>query len=379
MSQNCHFYLPPENRPRFTLDRNFNKIFKNEDPLAYHSGIRNYEPTPFVNLSKLAKSLNIKDLYLKDESTRFRQNTFKILGASFAIHKYLQSHPGKHTFCTATDGNHGRSVAWAARKHKQRSVIFVPKNTAPSRIKNIRKLRGKVNIVNGDYDRAVMRARAAARLYGHVLIQDTSWEGYTEIPTIISAGYKTMLMEMDDLLHKKNDPGVDFVFLQSGVGTWASAVVAYYRNRYPRSMPKFILVEPKESDSMLASCREQVLTRTKGTQETVMAGLNCGTASYLAWKILSESIDLFLAIPDKYAIKAMQNLYYPFKNDPQVFAGESGSAGLAGLLALCNDKSLEGVRKKIGFNEKSRVLVFNTEGVTDPDSFDELISSEVEV
>ncbi len=379
MSQNSHYYLPPENRPRITLDKDFNKIFKNEDPLAYHSSIRNYEPTPLINLSKLAKSLNIKDLYLKDESARFRQNTFKILGASFAIHKYLESNPGRHTFCTATDGNHGRSVAWAARRHRQKAVIFVPKNTAKSRIKNIKKLRAKVIIVNGDYDRAVMRARAAERLYGYVLIQDTSWEGYAEIPSIISAGYKTMLLEMEELLHSKSSPGIDFVFLQSGVGTWASSVVAYYRNKYPRSMPKFILVEPKESDSMLASSRNQTLTRTGGTQETVMAGLNCGTASLQAWKIINESVDLFLAIPDDYAIKAMQNLYYPFKSDTQIFAGESGAAGLAGLLALCNDESLEKVRERIGLNEKSRVLVFNTEGVTDPESFEELISREIEV
>jgi len=379
MSQNCHYYLPPTKHPKKPLDRNFNKVFKNEDPYAYHSSIQKYEPTPLVSLSKLAKSLGVKELYLKDESARFRQNTFKILGASYAIYKYLQSHKGRHTFCTATDGNHGRSVAWAARRHKQKAVIFVPKNTAKSRIKNIKKLRAKVIIVDGDYDRAVMRARAAERLYGYVLIQDTSWEGYTEIPSIIAAGYKTMLVELDSLFHSKSDPGVDFVFLQSGVGTWASSVVAWYRNHFPRNMPKFIIVEPTESDSMLASSRDMALTRTSGSQETVMAGLNCGTASLQAWKILDANADLFLAIPDNYAIKAMQNLYFPFKNDAQVFAGESGAAGLGGLLALCNDESLEEVKEKIGLNNDSRVLVFNTEGVTDPDSFDELISHEIEV
>jgi diaminopropionate ammonia-lyase len=270
-------------------------------------------------------------------------------------------------------------VAWAARRHKQKAVIFVPKDTARARIKNIRKLRAKVHIVDGDYDRAVMRARAAERLYGYVLIQDTSWEGYTEIPSIIATGYKTMLIELEELLMTKSDPGVDFVFLQSGVGTWASSVLAYYRNKYPRNMPKIIIVEPVESDSMLASCREQSLSRTGGTQETVMAGLNCGTASLQAWKILKDGADLFLAIPDDYAIKAMQNLYFPFKNDTQIFAGESGAAGLGGLLALCQDDSLAELKEKIGLNEKSRVLVFNTEGVTNPDSFEELISREVEV
>ena len=361
------------------MDRNFNRRFKNENPLAYHSKIRNYEPTPLFSLSKLARSLGIKELYLKDESTRFRQNTFKTLGASFAIYKYLEAYPGEYTFCTATDGNHGRSVAWAAKRHKQKAIVYVPEHTAEARIKNIKKQRARVVVVEGDYDAAVLKARNDAEEFGYVLLQDNSWKGYTEIPTIIAAGYKTMMQEMEELLHGKSDPGIDFVFLQSGVGTWASSVIAYYRNKYPRCMPRFITVEPLESDSLLESCRQQTLSKTNGTQQTVMAGLNCGTASLLAWKILKSSVDLYLAIPDNYAIKAMQNLYFPFKNDAQIFAGESGAAGLAGLLALSGDPSLQKAKEAIGLNEKSRVLVFNTEGVTDPDTFEELISREIEV
>ncbi len=379
MSLTCNYYFPPEERPRLELNRNFNRIFKNADPLAYHSKIRNYQPTPLINLPKLAKSLGIKELYLKDESSRFRQSTFKSLGASYAINRYLEASPGKCTFCTATDGNHGRSVAWAAHRHKQNAVIYVPEHTAESRIRNIKKQRAKVVIVEGDYDATVKRARKDAHKYGYVLIQDTSWEGYTEVPAIIASGYKTMLDELDDLLHTKKSPGFDFAFLQCGVGTWASSVVAYYRNRYPRCMPKFVTVEPLESDSLMESCRRQALSKTRGSQETVMAGLNCGTASLQAWEILHAGIDLCLAIPDDYAIKAMQSLYFPFKNDAQIFAGESGAAGLAGLLALCNDPSLREIREKIGLGDNSIVLVFNTEGVTDPDSFDELISREVEV
>ena len=378
MSQSTHYFLPPSNRPRFSLDRDFNRCFKNEDPLAYHSKIRNYEPTPLISLSKLAKSLGIKELYMKDESARFRQNTFKTLGASFAIFKFLDASPGQYTFCTATDGNHGRSVAWAAKRHKQKAVIYVPEHTAEARIKNIKKQRARV-VVEGDYDATVLKARNDAKEFAYVLIQDNSWKGYMEVPAIIAAGYKTMMQEMEELLHVKGDPGIDFVFLQSGVGTWASSVIAYYRNKYPGCMPKFITVEPLESDSLLESCRQQTLSKTSGTQQTLMAGLNCGTASLLAWKILKSSVDLFLAIPDDYAIKAMQNLYFPFKNDTQIFAGESGAAGLAGLLALSSDPSLKKVKEKIGLNEKSRVLVFNTEGVTDPDSFEELISREIEV
>ena len=379
MPLNCTYHLNLKKKPGFLLDRKFNRVFKNEDPLAYHSKLRRYEPTPLISLSRLAKSMGIKELYVKDESRRFRQNTFKTLGASFAIHKYLEADPGKHIFCAATDGNHGRSVAWAAKMNKQKAVIFVPADTAISRIKNIKKQRGKVIVVDGDYDAAVARARDEAEGNGYVLMQDMSWEGYAEIPTLITVGYKTMMLELEELLHAPREPLVDFVFLQCGVGTWASSVVAYYRNRYPKNMPSIVAVEPLNSDSLLESIRQDGVSKTKGSQQTLMSGLNCGTPSQLAWKILKDGVDLFLAIPDDYAIKAMQNLYFPFRNDTQIFAGESGAAGLGGLTALAYEDSLEEVKKKIGLNRQSRVLIFNTEGVTDPDSFEELIIRETEV
>jgi diaminopropionate ammonia-lyase len=379
MPLNCSYHLNLKEKPGFLLDRKFNRVFKNEDPLAYHSELRHYESTPLILLPRLAKSMGIKELYIKDESRRFRQNTFKTLGASFAIHKYLDANPGKHIFCTATDGNHGRSVAWAAKMNKQKAVIFVPADTAISRIKNIKKQRGKVIVVDGDYDAAVVRARDEAEGNGYVLMQDMSWEGYTEIPTFITTGYKTMMMELEELIHAPREPLIDFVFLQCGVGTWASSVVAYYRNRYPKNMPMIVAVEPLNSDSLLESIRQERVSKTKGSQQTLMSGLNCGTPSPLAWKILKDGVDLFLAIPDDYAIKAMQNLYFPFRSDTQIFAGETGAAGLGGLTALVYEESLEEVKKKIGLNRQSRVLIFNTEGVTDPDNFEELIIRETEV
>jgi diaminopropionate ammonia-lyase len=263
--------------------------------------------------------------------------------------------------------------------NKQKAIIFVPADTAISRIKSIKKQRGKVISVDGDYDAAVAKARDEAERNGYVLIQDTAWEGYTEIPTLITTGYKTMMLELDELLHAPSKPLIDFVFLQCGVGTWASSVVAYYRNRYPKNMPAIVAVEPFNSDSLLESIKQDGVAKTKKSQQTLLSGLNCGTPSTIAWKILKDGVDLFLAIPDDYAIKAMQNLYFPFRNDTQIFAGESGAAGLGGLTALASEESLQKVKKKIGLNRQSRVLIINTEGVTDPDSFEELIIRETEV
>lgn len=378
MDQTCRYQLNAPDRPAVKLDRKFNEIFKSDEIFRFHRRLRCYTATPLVSLSKLAKSLGIKELYVKDESKRFRINTFKSLGASYGIAKVIEKRKKeKLTFCTATDGNHGRSVAWAARNVRHKAVIFVPKNTTALRIKNIRKHRGEVIVVDGDYDQAVAAAREEARKKDYILLQDNSWEGYTEIPKFIAAGYKTMMTEMENTLHPPKAPLVDFVFLQVGNGTWASAVVAYYRNRYPRKMPTLISVEPFECDSLLESFKNGKLSKTKGSQQTSLVGLNCGTPSMLAWEILKDGIDLFLAIPDAYAIKAMQNLYYPFKHDKQIFAGESGAAGLGGLIALVGDPTLQELKKQIGLNEESRVLVFVTEGVTDPDVFEELIATEV--
>ncbi|KPK83418.1 MAG: hypothetical protein AMS27_12865 [Bacteroides sp. SM23_62_1] len=346
MDQTCRYLLNAPDRPTVKLDRKFNEIIKSDEIYRFHRRLRCYAATPLVPLPKLAKSLGIKELYVKDESKRFRINTFKSLGASYGIAKVIEKRKKeKLVFCTATDGNHGRSVAWAARNVRQKAVIFVPKNTTALRIKNIKKHRGEVIVVDGDYDHAVAAAREESQKKGYVLIQDNSWEGYTEIPKYIAAGYKTMMTEMENTLHPDKVPLVDLVFL--------------------------------ECDSLMESFKNGKLSKTKGSQQTALVGLNCGTPSLLAWEILKDAIDLFLAIPDSYAIKAMKDLYYPFKGDKQIFAGESGAAGLGGLIALVSDPDLGDLKKQIGLNEESRVLVFVTEGVTDPDVFEELITTEI--
>ncbi|MBL7112311.1 MAG: diaminopropionate ammonia-lyase [Bacteroidales bacterium] len=379
MNQSCQFILNSPDRPTLKLDRKFSQLLKSEDVQKFHKKLRCYSATPLVSLTMLAKNLGIKELYVKDESKRFRINTFKSLGASYAIFKIMEKRKReKLTFCTATDGNHGRSVAWAAHLGRQQAVIFVPENTTKSRIKNIKKHHAEVVVVEGDYDQAVAAAREASEKNDYVLVQDSSWEGYTEIPAYISAGYQTMMIEMEKTLHPPKQPEIDIVFLQCGNGTWASAMVAYYKNRYPRKMPKLVTVEPVESDAVMESFRKNKLTKTKKSQETIMAGLNCGTPSLLAWDILKDGIDAFLAIPDDYSIKAMQDLYYPFKRDRQIFAGEAGAAGLGGLIATAGNPDLVSLKEAIGLDNNSRVLVFNTEGVTDPDLFDEWLAAEVE-
>ena len=375
--QTCDYILNSPKRPAVKLSRKFTEIYSSDEMRRFHRRLRCYAPTPLISLPKLAKNLGIKELMVKDESNRFRINTFKTLGASYAIAKVVsQRRKERLIFCTATDGNHGRSVAWAAKNSRQKSVIYVPNYTTEQRIKNIKKYGAEVIVVDGDYDQAVFTASVESEKKGYILVQDNSWEGYTEIPTYITAGYKTMMSEMENSIHPPDEPLVDFVFLQAGNGTWASSMVSYYMIRYPKKMPKLILVEPAECDCIMESFRNGRLSKTTKSQKTVMAGLRCGTPALLAWDILKDGIDVFMTIPDAYGIKAMQDFYYPFKKDKQIFAGESGAAGLGGLIAIATDPVLQGLKKEIGLNEESRVLVFVTEGVTDSEVFEELISKE---
>lgn len=375
MELNADFALNTHVTGDLELDPEFRKVFGSNEMLEFHQGLRKYAPTPLLKLTGLAKSLKVKKIYVKDEARRFGIHAFKILGASYAMYSFLRKYPGKYTFCTATDGNHGRAVAWSARRLKQRAVIFVPGDMVRNRIKNIRKERARVEIVDGSYDDAVEAARKACNKKNYILLQDTSREDYRSIPRYIVAGYKTLLLEIEKELFPKKEPMVDIVFTQTGVGSWSASLTTYLRMRYGAGAPRIVSVESIATPSVMNSFRNGSKPGTYTRGHTIMAGLNCPTPSLEALEIMKQGTDLFISIPDSYAVKAVRSLYYPFKNDPQVFAGESGAAGLAGLMALCSAPELKEARKKIGLNTSSRVLVFNTEGVTDPELFDELMKT----
>lgn len=336
----------------------------------FHRGLPGYAPTPLWELPDLARSLGVRHLWVKDESHRFGLKAFKGTGASFAVHRMLQGRPGRATLAAATDGNHGRAVAWAARTLGHAAAIFVPAGTAPGRCDAIRGEGAALTIVDGSYDEAVRAAATAAREHGWLLVQDTAWGAYQEIPRWIMAGYTTILRELEDRLHPEGRPDIDLAFLQVGVGSWAAAATLYYCLRYGERRPTIICVEPTEADCLLESARQGRLAESRGSLQTIMAGLNCGTPSTLAWEVLRAAADLFLAVPDEFARQAMRRLGRPEADgrgaDPRIVAGESGAAGLGGLLALSTEPALAEARTRIGLGPDSRVLLVNTEGDTDP-------------
>ena len=339
---------------------------------SFHHGFRHYQPTPLWHLDQIAAELGVGSLSLKDESPRFGLNAFKGLGASFAMHHWLATHDvsGETVFTTATDGNHGRAVAWMARQLGFRAVIFMPVHSAAARIAAIQNEGAKVVLVEEGYDAAVRRALDAAATSGWIVIQDTATPGYTEVPSWVGAGYWTMARELEPTIHGADRPEVDVVLLHAGVGTWPAAMVQYYWHRYGDRRPKLVVVEPIEAACVLESVRAGHPTLATGSLRSIMAGLNCGYPSTTAVDVLRESVDAFIAIPDLWTERAMRRLAH---NEPTVIAGESGAASLAGLMALIEDPAYVAVRRNLNLDSTSRVLIWSTEGATDPDGWERVV------
>ncbi len=361
------------------------------DVFALHQSLPVYTPTPLRALPHLARRLGVGSILVKDESHRFGLKAFKALGSTYAIYRfikeYLESHggdcpppekfyrdhdfivPNTFTFCTATDGNHGRGVAWVARLLKQKSVIYMPRNSAQPRIDNIMREGAEVLVADGDYDWAVAQCRRDAEKFGWQIVSDTSWPGYEQIPRWISAGYLTMYEE----IRRQSNVIPDIIFVQVGVGALAASVAWYYRQINSVDRVKLVSVEPWQPACLLESIERGEPVVARADYGTIMAGLNCATPSPVAWPVIKDGFDLFMSISDDYAREAMRILYHPDGNDTRIVSGESGAAGLAALLGILKDKDLKGARDHLALNSKSAVLILNTEGDTDPDSFARIV------
>jgi len=352
------------------------------DALAFHRSLPGYHPTPLLALPALAAELGLAALWIKDEGPRFGLGAFKALGASWAIHRWMSKRGGgaPATFATATDGNHGRAVAWTAQMLGQRAVVFVPRNTVPARIAAIRGEGAEVVVVDGTYDDAVRRAAAESAARGWQVISDTAYPGYTEIPRWIMAGYETIFVETGEQLEAAGAGEPTVVLFQAGVGGLACAGVCFYSRRSSMPRPRIAAVEPTDADCLLESIAAPggEIREGRGGQNSIMAGLNCGMPSLAAWPTLRAGIDLFLGVDDGFAEEAMRRLAAGSGGDPPVVAGESGAAGLAGLLALCREPGLRDARAALGLGPGSDVLIVNTEGATDPAGYRLIVGLEPE-
>jgi diaminopropionate ammonia-lyase len=347
-----------------------------DDPGALHRTLPGYGPTPLVPLPALAGALGIGELWVKDEGARFGLGAFKGLGVSYAVPRLLAARRPT-TLAAATAGNHGRGVAWTARMLGLRAVIFVPGHTVPARVEALRREGAEVRVVEGTYDDALRRAAEESAAHGWQVVSDTAYPGYTEIPGWIMLGYTTLFAEATAQLAAQGRPDPDVVLLQAGVGGLAWAGTAFYARRAGAQRPRLVVVEPLEADGLLASITAPggAMRQTSGRLETIMAGLNAGTPSLVAWPLLRAAVDGFLAVDDGYAEAAMRALHAEDGKDPRVVAGESGAGGVAGLLAFCGEASLAGARHGLGLGPEARVLAVISEGATDPESYRRIVGA----
>jgi len=355
---------------------------------SFHRSFPQYAETPLVNLSHLAAALGIKGFYLKDESWRFGLNAFKVLGGSYAIGRYIAGRLGRDiadldyrtltseetkrklgdiTFYTATDGNHGRGVAWAAARLRQKSVVLMPKGSSPTRLANIRKEGAEATVTELNYDDAVRLAneRATADPNG-VMVQDTAWAGYEEIPGWIMQGYGTMAYEAYDQLRAAGVSRPSHIFVQAGVGSLAGAVQGFFANAYPGDCPVTTVVEAQAADCLYRSALAGKLTAVGGDLSTIMAGLACGEGNTISWEILKRCAGFFVSAPDWVAARGMRVLGAPLKGDAPVVSGESGAVPAGLLTTVLLDEDYGELRRALGLTPDSVALVFSTEGDTDP-------------
>ncbi len=363
--------------------------------LAFHRQLPGYRPTDLVRLSRLAQSWRVKDIFVKDESTRFDLKAFKVLGGSYAVayliceklgmnldevdFTYLVSEEvrqriGQITLTTASDGNHGRGVAWAAERLAQQAVIYMPKGTVRSRVENIESHGAKVEVTDLNYDDAVRLSCRMAQENGWYMIQDTAWEGYTDIPLRIMQGYMTMCLEaIDQMAQKETRP--THVFIQAGVGALAGAMVGYLVNKFQGHLPKFIIMEPNNAACIFASAtagdgRPHAVT---GDLDTIMVGLACGEPNLIGWEILRDFPCGYISCDNFVAANGIRILANPLKDDTRIEAGESGPVGIGLLDLMINVDRFEELKQALEIGPESTLLFFNTEGVTDPENYREIV------
>ncbi|WP_304509397.1 diaminopropionate ammonia-lyase [Anaerotignum sp.] len=360
----------------------------------FHKSFPEYSVTPLADLKNLADELGVASIHVKDESYRFGLNAFKVLGGSYCIGNYIANRLGKDiselpyekitsddvkkqlgklTFVTATDGNHGRGIAWTANRLNQESVVYMPKGSAPERLKNIQALGADASITELNYDDAVRYANDMAEKNGWIMVQDTAWDGYEEIPGWIMEGYTTMAYEAWKQLEGEKPT---HVFLQAGVGAMSGAIAGFFADLYPgEEKPIITIVEPNKADCIYqtAEANDGKLHAVNGEMNTIMAGLACGEPCTIGWQVLHDYADNFVSMPDYVAAKGMRVLGNPLGNDPKVVSGESGASTLGFVAEVLQNESLEWLRKQLKLDKNSRILCFSTEGDTDKDNYRKIV------
>ena len=366
------------------------------DVRAFHRTFREYAPTPLHDLPHLAGEFGLGRILIKDESRRFGLNAFKVLGASYAIGRYLAEKLGRPlssldpdrlrdpvlreklgdiTFATTTDGNHGRGVAWTARQIGQKAVVYMPRGSASSRVENIRALGAECSVTDLNYDDAVRMTWARARERGWVMVQDTAWDGYEDIPAWIMQGYTTLAAEALEQMRTAGTQAPTHVFLQAGVGSFAGAVLGCLAAELGPDMPVFVIVEPHRANCIYRSvlAADGRPHSVAGDLDTLMAGLACGEPNTISWPLLRDYAAACVSCPDCVAADGMRILAAPRGGDVPVLSGESGAVTTGVLQWIMQSEEGAEAREKLRLNGTSTVLLISTEGDTSPSTYRDVV------
>ena len=365
----------------------------------FHKSLPFYSPTPLVSLKGLARRLGVKAIYVKDESKRFEEfglNAFKGMGGIFAVGQVicrkLGIDPQKASyelltspeirektkdmvFITTTDGNHGRGVAWAAHMYGCRSYVYMPKGSAKSRVEAIKRVGAEeCTVTDMNYDDTVKFTRDLAEKNGWNLVQDTAWEGYEEIPRLIVQGYTTIGMEALSQIKEMGGEPLSHVFLQAGVGSFAGGIMGYY-SKLLEKRPEFVVVEPSKVACFYESAKagDGEPHGVESAENTVMAGLNCGQPSIGVWPVIRDLARYYIACDDELTARGMRLYANPVQGDPAIVSGESAAVGLGLVDRIMSDENAGEIRKVLGFDKNSVILLFSTEGATDPDNYKRVV------
>ena len=358
----------------------------------FHCQIEGYQPTPLVSLPRLAEAFGVKSILIKDESHRFGLNAFKVLGGSYALGRLLAEYLNigiseidlktvatklhkPLVFTTATAGNHGTGVAWAAREMGQKAVVYMPKGSSLVSAERIRGLGAECIITDLNYDDTVRLANKTAEENRWMLVQDTAWEGYEKIPTWISQGYMTMADEAIEQTLTMNEEMPTHVMLQAGVGAMAGGVLGYLVDKLGADNLTTIISEPSTADCIFRSgtSKDGAIVSVNGDLNSIMAGLACGEPNPITWPILRDCSSLFTSVTDNVAATGMRILGNPLPGDEAITSGESGAINMGLLYLLATQTDGQEIARSIGLNEHSVVMIFNTEGDTNADRYRKVV------
>ncbi|MDA9664634.1 diaminopropionate ammonia-lyase [Candidatus Pelagibacter sp.] len=343
-------------------------ISKNEIDEAYNSISKwdGYSPTPLISLNKLSKELNLNNIFYKDENKRFNLKSFKALGGAYAVEKVTKGNKDI-VVATATAGNHGRSVAWGARRLGLKCKIFISEFVSDARGQAMADLGADVIKVKGNYEKSLIQCIKQSTENNWQIVQDVAWKDYMVVPKYTMAGYTVMMKE---IINQIKNEKITHIILQAGVGGMAGAMVAGIA-RYLENVPVTIVVEPDSAACVMESIKTGKIEKIDIQRESLMGGMSCGEVSLVPWEILKNSVKHCISLPDDDIAKTMKLLGNSTFSDEKIIAGENSAPGIISLIASCEDQN---IKQKLELNQNSNVLVIGCEGDTDKEMYQKLIS-----